>query len=40
MEEKTQEKKEIKVKYKTVMLVIIAIEVVAILGTIIYGIIK
>ncbi len=40
MEEKTQEKKEIKIKYKTAMLIIIGIEILFILGTIIYGIIK
>ena len=40
MEEKTQEKKEIKLKYKTAMLIIIGIEILFILGTIIYGIIK
>ncbi len=40
MEEKTQERKEIKIKYKTAMLIIIAIEVLILLGVIIYGIIK
>lgn len=40
MEQQTQERKEIKIKYKTAMLIIIAIEVLIIVGTIAYSIIK
>lgn len=40
MENKTQERKEIKIKYKTVMIAIIVIEVLIIVGTISYSIIK
>lgn len=40
MENKTEEKKEIKIKYKTVMIAIIVIEVLIIVGTIAYSIIK
>lgn len=39
-EENNQEKKEIKIKYKTVMELIIVVEVIILISTILYGFLK